>query len=193
MANHYLIQHYKGRYRIKGEIDVETCDFPRDLQGNIDESYSDLYIDCQSNNKIYYYGKGILNAYIPSIGRGRNIKKALDEKNIPYTNYIETDEENGTYGALGHEMNDASYSPSIDLSFGTIYSSDVTLIRKSKNGKPGEKIASINEEEILAKVSNPQQYNDEVIFPDKVKINLEYYHNRTFWGDIRIIIGTIFR
>lgn len=51
----------------------------------------------------------------------------------------------------------------------------------------------INEEEILAKVSNPQQYNDEVIFPDKVKINLEYYHNRTFWGDIRIIIDTIFR
>lgn len=51
----------------------------------------------------------------------------------------------------------------------------------------------INEEEILAKVSNPKQYNDEVIFPDKVKINLEYYDNRTFWGDIRIIINTIFR
>ena len=51
----------------------------------------------------------------------------------------------------------------------------------------------INEEEILAKVDNPQQYNDEVIFPDKVKINLEYYDNRTFWGDVRIIINTIFR
>ena len=51
----------------------------------------------------------------------------------------------------------------------------------------------INEEEILAQVSNPQQYNDEVIFPDKVKINLEYYDNRTFWGDVRIIIDTIFR
>lgn len=51
----------------------------------------------------------------------------------------------------------------------------------------------INEEEILAKVSNPKQYNDEVIFPDKVKINLEYYDNRTFWGDVRIIINTIFR
>lgn len=51
----------------------------------------------------------------------------------------------------------------------------------------------INEEEILARVSNPQQYNDEVIFPDKVKINLEYYQNRTFWGDIKIIIKTIFR
>lgn len=51
----------------------------------------------------------------------------------------------------------------------------------------------INEEEILAKASNPKRYNDEVIFPDKVKINLEYYNNRTFWGDIRIILNTIFR
>lgn len=51
----------------------------------------------------------------------------------------------------------------------------------------------INEEEILAKVDNPQQYNDEVIFPDKVKINLDYYYNRSFWGDIGIILKTIFR
>ena len=51
----------------------------------------------------------------------------------------------------------------------------------------------INEEEILAEVDNPQQYNDEVIFPDKVKINLDYYYNRSFWGDVRIILNTIFR
>ena len=50
----------------------------------------------------------------------------------------------------------------------------------------------INEEEILANVDNPQQYNDKVIFPDKVKINLDYYHNRTFWGDIKIILNTVF-
>lgn len=68
------------------------------------------------------------------------------------------DEENKSYGALGHEMNDASYSPSIDLSFGTIYSSDVTLIRKSKDGNPGEKIASINEEEILGEVIKNNEY-----------------------------------
>ena len=68
------------------------------------------------------------------------------------------DKENGTFGALGHEMNDANYSPSIDLSFGTIYSSDVTLIRKSKNGNPGEKIASINEDEILGEVEKNNNY-----------------------------------
>ena len=51
----------------------------------------------------------------------------------------------------------------------------------------------INEEELLAKVDDPKKYNDEIIYPDKVKINLEYYYNRSFWGDIRIIFKTIFR
>lgn len=50
-----------------------------------------------------------------------------------------------------------------------------------------------NEEEILAKVENPQKYNDEVIFPNKVKINLDYYYNHTFMGDIKLIWNTIFR
>lgn len=49
-----------------------------------------------------------------------------------------------------------------------------------------------NEEEILATVDDPIRYNDEVLFPDKVKINREYLHNRTFWGDIVIIFKTIF-
>ena len=69
--------------------------------------------------------------------------------------------------------------------------------RKILELKPGitgpASLKYINEEEILAHVDNPQQYNDEIIFPDKIKINLEYYHNRTFWGDIKIIFKTIFR
>lgn len=50
-----------------------------------------------------------------------------------------------------------------------------------------------NEEEILAKVEDPKKYNDDLIFPDKVKINLDYYYNRSFSGDFKIIISTIFR
>ncbi len=49
-----------------------------------------------------------------------------------------------------------------------------------------------NEEELLATVEDPVKYNDEVVWPDKVRINLDYYHNRTFWGDISIIFQTIF-
>ena len=50
-----------------------------------------------------------------------------------------------------------------------------------------------NEETILAYVVDPVRYNDEIIFPDKVKINLDYYYNHTFFGDIRLILQTIFR
>ena len=43
-----------------------------------------------------------------------------------------------------------------------------------------------NEEELLAKQDDPQKYNDEVIYPDKVKINLHYYYNRTFILDLKL-------
>ena len=48
-----------------------------------------------------------------------------------------------------------------------------------------------NEEELLAAVKNPKRYNDEVIFPDKVRINLNYLSHWTFWLDIKIIFCTI--
>lgn len=49
-----------------------------------------------------------------------------------------------------------------------------------------------NEEELLAQQADPQRYNDEIIYPDKVRINLAYLHKHTFIGDIKIIIQTIF-
>ena len=48
-----------------------------------------------------------------------------------------------------------------------------------------------NEEELLASVDNPAQYNDEVIFPDKVSLNLYYLKNYSFIKDIQMIICTV--
>ena len=48
-----------------------------------------------------------------------------------------------------------------------------------------------NEEELLAGVADPQKYNDEVIFPDKVRINRNYLHNWSFGLDVKIIVYTI--
>lgn len=50
-----------------------------------------------------------------------------------------------------------------------------------------------NEEEILTNVADPIKYNDEVIYPDKVRLNLEYLRTQSFWGDIKIIFYTIIR
>ena len=49
-----------------------------------------------------------------------------------------------------------------------------------------------NEEELLATVDDPKRYNDEVIFPDKVRINRYYLHHWSFWMDIRILWATVF-
>ena len=50
-----------------------------------------------------------------------------------------------------------------------------------------------NEEEILASVEEPEMYNDEVIFPDKVEINLDYIRNYNFLKDIGYILKTVFK
>lgn len=48
-----------------------------------------------------------------------------------------------------------------------------------------------NEEDILENQENPEVYNKEVIFPKKVKLNLKYLENYSFWKDIKYILATI--
>lgn len=49
-----------------------------------------------------------------------------------------------------------------------------------------------NEEEILAAQPDPEKYNREVIFPDKVRENIEYIRRWSFKGDLRLIFRTVF-
>lgn len=60
--------------------------------------------------------------------------------------------------------------------------------------KPGiTDLASIryrNENEILEKVENPDEYYMNVVMQDKLKINLEYVNNHSFWYDISLILKT---
>ena len=48
-----------------------------------------------------------------------------------------------------------------------------------------------NEEELLASVDNPQEYNDTVIWPKKVALNCEYYDHWSLWKDIGCILRTV--
>ena len=49
-----------------------------------------------------------------------------------------------------------------------------------------------NEEQLLAKQSNKEEYNNKIIWPKKVEINKEYLENWTFFGDLKIMFETIF-
>lgn len=48
-----------------------------------------------------------------------------------------------------------------------------------------------NEEEILASVDDPIRYNAEVIYPDKVRINLDYLRHWSFSRDLKYIVQTL--
>lgn len=47
------------------------------------------------------------------------------------------------------------------------------------------------EEEILAAQPDPERYNREVIFPEKVKLNRAYVESYSFWVDLKWIVKTI--
>src|SRR6218665_1247651 len=93
---------------------------------------------------------------------------------------------------LKGEMSIVGPRPDIEGYYDVLIGED----RKVLELKPGitseASLKYFNEEELLEKQENPLQYNDTVIFPDKVKMNLEYYHNHNLITDIKIIIKTIF-
>lgn len=48
-----------------------------------------------------------------------------------------------------------------------------------------------DEEVVLSKVDDPLSYNDDVIWPDKVNININYIKDYNIFNDIYIIIRTV--
>lgn len=66
--------------------------------------------------------------------------------------------------------------------------------RKVLELKPGLTCAAslkyYNEDDLLEKQAFSLEYNDKILFPDKVKLNLLYYYNQSFYGDLKIIADT---
>jgi lipopolysaccharide/colanic/teichoic acid biosynthesis glycosyltransferase len=50
-----------------------------------------------------------------------------------------------------------------------------------------------DEEALLAAQDDPERYNNDVLWPDKVRLNRQYVENWSFWTDIRLILKTLTR
>jgi len=48
-----------------------------------------------------------------------------------------------------------------------------------------------NEEDLLSIQNDPKKYNDEVIWPEKIKINEQYIQKWSLFNDIKCIVNTI--
>lgn len=76
----YYLSKYVGKYRLKAEIDLRTNDFCRDKRGNLNNN-DDIYITCAQGVRVYYYGHNVLEVYVPSTGKGRNIVRQICYEN----------------------------------------------------------------------------------------------------------------
>ena len=66
---------------------------------------------------------------------------------------------------------------------------DILKLRPGITGPASLKYRS--EEELLEKADNPIEYNNKVIYPDKIRINLYYFRNYSFLKDIQMIFCTV--
>lgn len=132
----------------------------------------------------------------PTMDNGNFITTTNDERILPFGRWLrktKIDEIVELVNVLKGEMSLVGPRPDVPGYADILTGSDRKILELRPGITGPASLKYINEEEILAKVDNPKKYNDEVIYPDKVKMNLEYYYNRSFWGDIRIILKTIFR
>ncbi|ADQ13558.1 sugar transferase [Halanaerobium hydrogeniformans] len=91
------------------------------------------------------------------------------------------------------EMSFVGPRPDVPEIINTMNKDDKDIILSVRPGITGP--ASLkyeNEEEVLAEKDNPEKYNEEVIFPNKVRLNKEYIRNYSFFKDIYYIFKTIF-
>ena len=67
--------------------------------------------------------------------------------------------------------------------------------RKVLSVRPGitgpASIKYSNEEEILGQKVDPVEFNDSVLFPDKIKLNIDYVENYSFYDDLIYILITL--
>lgn len=68
------------------------------------------------------------------------------------------DPDTKTYGALGHEVKETYGTSHLKIESGNIYESEVIGIKKSKDGKVGEKVATLNEKNVLGDVIKNTEY-----------------------------------
>lgn len=89
------------------------------------------------------------------------------------------------------EMSFVGPRPDIEGYYDQLIGDDrrVLQLKPGITGRASLKYA--NEEALLAQQENPLAYNDEVLFPDKVKINLAYLERISFREDIDILLKTV--
>lgn len=122
-----------------------------------------------------------------------SITLSSDKRITPFGHFIrktKIDELPQLFNILKGDMNIVGPRPDVPGYYDTL-TGETQKIWTLRPGLTGlDSMFYPNEQAILDHQPNPQQYYDEVLWPDKVRLNLWYTNNRSPILDIKIILNT---
>lgn len=95
------------------------------------------------------------------------------------------------YNVLIGDMSVVGPRPDVPGYYDCLQGDDRRLLELKPGITSEASIKYRNEDMLLAQKEHPLTYNDQVIFPDKVKMNLEYYEHQSITNDLKIIFKTL--
>lgn len=125
---------------------------------------------------------------------GSSVCVAGDERILPSGNNLrkyKLDELPQLWNVLKGEMSFVGPRPDVPGYADQLQGEDREVLKLRPGITGPASLKYRDEEDLLATVDNPQEYNDTVIFPDKVRINRYYLHHYSFWMDIKMIFATV--
>ena len=96
------------------------------------------------------------------------------------------------WNVLRGDMSLVGPRPDVPAQLDLLNDTDRTALLSMRPGVTGPASLKYRDEEaMLAASADPQRLNDEVLWPDKVRINLEYARRWTLLTDLRLIAATV--
>ena len=138
----------------------------------------------------------LFNLYKIRTLKGKEHIDILDIKNneTPFGRWLrktKLDELPQLFNIIKGEMSWVGPRPDIP-GYADVLSGEDRIVLSVRPGLTGPAtIKYRNEDTLLLQQENPSAYNDEVIWPDKVKINKEYVKNWSLQKDIKYLWGSI--
>ena len=151
-----------------------------------------------SQNRVGLHGNIFVMYKVRSMRKGDD-STGITLKNDPritrfgkFLRYFKLDEIPQLWNVLKGDMSLVGPRPDIP-GYADLLKGEDRLILTVRPGITGPATLKYkNEEELLAKQSDPLHFNDTVIWKDKIDINKQYIENWSLRGDIKYILRTFF-
>ncbi|KMQ65556.1 sugar transferase [Chryseobacterium angstadtii] len=153
------------------------------IVAGIDTASNGLFVQ----KRIGQYGKPFMIYKLRTIHQNKN---TCSQTGIVLRK-LKLDELPQLFNILKGEMSFVGPRPDVEGYYDQLEGTDRQVLELKPGLTCEASITYRNEENLLKNQENPLKYNDEVLFPHKVKMNLIYLNNRSFKNDMKIMWKTL--